>query len=41
MLSDGKIVVFPYAANDQAIGVLETYLPNPNDPMSFTTNYMQ
>ena len=41
MLPDGKIVVFPYNARDQAIGVLDTYLPNPNDPMSFATNYMQ
>ncbi len=41
MMSDGKIIVFPYNASNQSIGVLETYLPNPNDPMSITTNYMQ
>ena len=41
MLPDGKIVVFPYNAEDTDIGVLDTFLPNPNDPMSFTTNYMQ
>ena len=41
ILSDGKIVVFPVKASQQAIGVLETYLPNPNDPLSIATNYMQ